>query len=97
MPLLDDDELFDDLPVDHHSCRLLGPTALVCHLLGERSCASNLNGVLWLVDCAGSYGAASHIVAGAQTASRVTDATLANMVRLVCIASHPLLKVRFRS
>ena len=31
MALLGDDDIFDDIPVDHRSCRLLGPTALVSH------------------------------------------------------------------
>ncbi|KAI0701187.1 vacuolar membrane protein-domain-containing protein [Cytidiella melzeri] len=29
MPMLGNDDIFDDIPVDHRSCRLLGPTALV--------------------------------------------------------------------
>lgn len=29
MSMFGDDDIFDDIPVDHRSCRLLGPTALV--------------------------------------------------------------------
>ncbi|KAI0089198.1 vacuolar membrane protein-domain-containing protein [Irpex rosettiformis] len=33
MDLLGEDDIFDDIPVDHHSCRLLGPTALIVQAL----------------------------------------------------------------
>jgi hypothetical protein len=29
MSMFADDDIFDEIPVDHHSCKLLGPTALV--------------------------------------------------------------------
>lgn len=32
MSMFGDDDIFDDIPVDHRSCRLLGPTALVSPL-----------------------------------------------------------------
>lgn len=34
MPLFGEDDFLEELPVDQHSCRLLGPTALVRHPSG---------------------------------------------------------------
>ena len=63
-----DDPFFDELPVDRHSCRLLGPTALV----GRRAAAVPFSPSLQLImrgtGRARLDGVVGHFVAGVQAA-----------------------------